>query len=363
MFNQTNDSSFDKGAQVAIARWLALVSVTTLALYLCWLMLRPFVEVLAWAAVLVIVFHPLHQRLARLIGRPGLSAFASSLIVIAVVFLPCAFTLLALAGEASRAAQSLTGRVDCWLDSHSPLESLLTWLRQRVPQADINLQQLIAEQLNSLSGAIVGHSFALLGGLVVGVVKLFFIIFTMYYLFRDGDRILRALPAALPLEPERSAAIVERTREVVGASVYGVVIIALAQGALGGLAFAVLGLPSPVLWAAVMALVCMIPVAGSFLVWLPAALFLAATGHWPKAIFLVLWGALVISTIDNFLRPRLIKGRAKLHELFVFFAVLGGLRLFGVLGIVLGPVVLAITLALLETFKQSEPQSPAAAQP
>ena len=100
-----------------------------------------------------------------------------------------------------------------------------------------------------------------------------------------------------------------------------------------------------------MAFICMIPVAGSFLVWLPAAIYLMLTGHLTKGILLIIWGALVISTIDNFLRPKLIKNQTKLHELFVFFSVLGGMSVFGLLGIVLGPVVLAITLGLLDTFK------------
>jgi predicted PurR-regulated permease PerM len=173
----------------------------------------------------------------------------------------------------------------------------------------------------------------------------------MYYLFRDGDKIVRALPGALPLSTEQSEAIIARTSQVVSASVYGVVTIAMLQGMLGGLAFWLLGVPSPILWAAVLAFVCMIPIAGSFFVWLPASIYLLMTGHWTKAILLLLWGALVISTIDNFLRPKLIKNQTKLHELFVFFSVLGGMSVFGLLGIVLGPVVLAITLGLLDTFK------------
>jgi predicted PurR-regulated permease PerM len=104
----------------------------------------------------------------------------------------------------------------------------------------------------------------------------------------------------------------------------------------------------------------MIPVAGSFFVWLPASIYLVMTGHWTKAVLLVIWGALVISTIDNFLRPKLIGNQTKLHELFVFFSVLGGMSVFGLLGIVLGPVVLAITLGLLDTFRHDGTEEPSA---
>jgi len=162
------------------------------------------------------------------------------------------------------------------------------------------------------------------------------------------------LPDALPLRREQSEAIILRTQQVVSASVYGVVTIAVIQGILGGLMFWILGIPSPLLWAVLMAFVCMIPVAGSFLVWLPLSIYLMIGGHWAKAVVLIVWGALVISTIDNFLRPKLVGGQTKLHELFVFFSVLGGISVFGLLGIVLGPVVLAITLGLLQTFQKQQ---------
>ncbi|HEY0722553.1 MAG TPA: AI-2E family transporter, partial [Pyrinomonadaceae bacterium] len=181
--------------------------------------------------------------------------------------------------------------------------------------------------------------------------KAFFVVFTMYYLFRDGDQIVKRLPTALPVSAQQGEAIIVRTQEVVGASVYGVITIAALQGLLGGFAFWLLGLPSPVLWAVLMTFVCMIPIAGSFLVWLPLSIYLMASGHWIKAVLLIVWGALVISTIDNFLRPKLIKNQTKLHELCIFFSVLGGISVFGLLGIVLGPVVLAITLGLLQTFR------------
>jgi len=110
-----------------------------------------------------------------------------------------------------------------------------------------------------------------------------------------------------------------------------------------------------VLWAVLTAFVCMIPIAASFFVWLPASVYLIATGHLTKGVLLIIWGALVISIIDNFLRPKLIRKQTKLHELFIFFSVLGGIKVFGLIGIVVGPVVLAITLGLIETFrKQNE---------
>lgn len=218
------------------ARWIAVLAATGIALYLCWLMLRPFVGVLEWAAVLVIVFYPVHKWLAKKIKRRGLSALMSSLVVIFIVLLPLTFLTMALTNELSDAARNLPVQVNQLVGSQAPV-------------------------------------------------------------------------------------------------------------------------PSPVLWAVLMTFVCMIPIAGSFLVWPPLSIHLMMTGHWSKAILLLLWGTLVISTIDNFLRPKLINNQTKLHELFVFFSVLGGISVFGLLGIVLGPVVLAITLGLLNTFSQDDRES------
>jgi predicted PurR-regulated permease PerM len=131
-------------------------------------------------------------------------------------------------------------------------------------------------------------------------------------------------------------------------------VIAGIQGALGGAAFAVLGLHSPLVWGVLMFFLSMIPIAGSFLVWGPAAIYLAATGQWAKALALTAWGALLIGMIDNFLRPKLVGEKTRLHELLIFFSVLGGLQVFGLLGLVLGPVIVAITLALLDIFKQMD---------
>ncbi|MEA2736542.1 MAG: hypothetical protein QOE14_2993, partial [Humisphaera sp.] len=147
--------------------------------------------------------------------------------------------------------------------------------------------------------------------------------------------------------------VVARTKDVIYASVYGSVMIAIVQGTLGGIAFWALGVPSPLLWGAVMTLLCMIPMAGSFLVWVPAAIYLLAVGHPMKALALTLWGALVISTIDNILRPKLVGERTHMHELIIFFSVLGGLQVFGMIGLVAGPVIAAIAIALVEVWRRS----------
>ena len=337
------------------SRWLALLAATVAGLYLCWLMLLPFINVLAWAAVLVVVFYPVHRRLVERTKRPATSAIISCLLVIFVILLPLSLITLALVREVSGAAQGLQNNISAFLDPNSPVAGrIFGWLGKYVDIEQLRNPQSIQEHLQQAIGAVAKRTLGLVGGALGVVVQVFFIIFTMYYLFRDGAKIVNLLPGVLPLERGQSAEIISRTREVISASVNGVLVIAAIQGALGAVAFFALGLPSALVWGVVMTFLSLIPVAGAFIVWIPAAIFLALTGHWVKAALLVAWGALVIGSVDNFLRPKLVGERTKLHELFIFFSVLGGLDVFGILGLVLGPVVLAITLALLDVMRHAD---------
>jgi predicted PurR-regulated permease PerM len=356
-----------KGRQV---RWFGLLAATAVALYLCWSMLQPFVEVVLWAVVLVIVFFPVHRRIRARVGSPGWSAVLSCLLVIVAILVPLTLLTFAVVNELADFAQMLQPKPDGsggaagaaagLLDPNSPyVGPAVRWLGQYVDLGRLGSQEFLAERLKGVSGAIASRTLGFVGGAVGFIVEVFFVIFTMYYLFRDGERMRTAAYDMVPLSGPQAREIFDRTGEVISASVYGVLVIAVIQGVLGGLAFWVLGLPSALLWGVVMIFLSMIPMAGAFIVWVPAAIYLALTGHWVSALILTVWGALVIGSIDNFLRPKLVGERTRLHELLVFFSVLGGLQVFGVLGLVLGPVIVAITIALLDVLRHADGASPA----
>jgi predicted PurR-regulated permease PerM len=344
-----------------LVRWVGLLVAAVVALYLCWLMLQPFIEVLLWAVVLVIVFMPVHRRVSARVGSPGWSAMVSCLLVVFVILVPLTLVALAITREMTHIAQGLqakpgeAGQGGMAGILESPyIDRALDWVGQYLDLSQFDSQQFIADRLKSLGGAIAGRTLGLVGGVVGIVIEIFFVIFTMYYLFRDGERMREAVYSVLPLDDRRAHEIIDRTQEVISASVYGVLVIALIQGALGGIAFWALGLPSSLLWGVVMVFLSMIPMAGAFVVWVPAALYLVITGAWVKAIILAVWGALVIGSVDNFLRPKLVGEKTRLHELLIFFSVLGGLQVFGVIGLVLGPVVVAITIALLDVLRHAD---------
>jgi predicted PurR-regulated permease PerM len=275
------------------------------------------------------------------------SAAITTAAVVLVILIPLTLVTAAVVRQGAEAADALHRGVVKLLDPNG-------WAFQKIDRYfdldPIRDPKVLATKLGAIGGAVATRSLGLIGGVLGGVVQVFFVLFTLYYLLRDAERIMPAVRRSLPLSDEQVDVVFRRTSDVISASVNGVLVIAAIQGFLGMIAFLIVGLPSALLWGVVMFLLSTIPMAGAAVVWVPAAIYLAFTGHWVKAIFLVAWGSLVIGLIDNLLRPKLVGQRAKLHELIIFFAVLGGLQVFGVLGLFVGPVVAAIALALVEVF-------------
>ncbi|HEY0007475.1 MAG TPA: AI-2E family transporter, partial [Tepidisphaeraceae bacterium] len=178
-------------------------------------------------------------------------------------------------------------------------------------------------------------------------------LFTLFYLLRDNHKIGIAVTNVLPLDDQQAQDVFHRCEEIIRASVQGVIFIAAIQGAMGGLAFWVLGVKPALLWGVVMFVMSMIPALGAFIVWVPAAIYLLATGQYWQGAALALWGGLAIGSIDNFLRPRLVGQKTGMHDLVIFFSVLGGLQVFGILGLFVGPVVVAVALSIVEVFREA----------
>lgn len=337
------------------ARWLALLTGTAVAVYGCWLLLRPFLGVLTWAAVLVVTFYPVHRRLTAWLRRPGWAALLSTVLVTGAVLVPVALAALMIARELPELARNAGDAFAFLLGPQSPLgQETLGWLGRYLDLEQLRSPAFYREQAQELVGRLAGPLLGMVGGVLDGLVQAVFVVFATFFLFRDGEALAGWLRQILPLEEPQNAEIIHRTRAMIEASMYGVVVLAVLQGVLGGLAFLVLGLPNPFVWGAVMVILSTIPVTGSFVVWVPAAVYLAATGEVGKAAVLAAWGLVVIGTVDNLLRPAVMGQKARMHELLLFFAVLGGLAVFGVTGLVLGPVLVAVTLGLIDVIRQAD---------
>jgi predicted PurR-regulated permease PerM len=332
--------------------WLAILVVTGLALYLCWQLLEPFRDVLLWAALLAVAFRPLQNYLVAKTARPALSALLSCAIVAVVLVLPMAFVIVMVVGELASLATTLPGEVVAYFDPEKPwVHHFHDWLEPSISLDALRSREFYVQQLIAMRATLSDWTLGLLSNLLEALVKFVLVLFTLFYLFLDGPDLVESLRQRLPLDGEQSTAILRRTREVIDASLYGVLAIAVIQGVLGGLSFWVLGVPSPALWGMVMTITALIPLVGTAIVWVPVVIYLLMVGDWSKGIGLAVWGGLVIAQVDNLLRPKLVGRRAGLHPLVIFFSVLGGLKVFGFLGLFVGPVVVAITLALLDVLR------------
>lgn len=355
-------------SQQLSSRWLLLVALTAIALQLCWKLLTPFLSILLWASVMVLVFYPSYRRLlVRFKGNDTAAALLTTFLVLATIILPTVALTTAVVAELQIAGQGLQTKLTQLLQNpqySDRIPELMDKLYKWTGLSQEELRTAVQKAAQNASNWLVKGTVTAVSNAVEFLVNLGFVSFTMFYLFRDGHRAVTVLRDLLPLEREQSQALLTRAGEIISASVYGVIVLAIIQGTLGGLAFWWLGLPSPLLWGVVMILMATIPMLGTFVVWVPAAIYLAATKAFGKAIFLTFWGTIVIGMSDNLLRPRLVGQKAQMHDLLIFFSVLGGLQSFGVLGILMGPVVLAVSLTLLDAFRRADNSvTPPAAEP
>lgn len=335
------------------SRWFLLLGLTAVMLQLCWKILTPFLSILLWASVLTMVFYPIYRRILHKVkGRSTLAAVLSTVLVLATIILPMVAVTGMVVAELESTARDLQAEIPRHLER---LPEFLELVYRYTGMTQEELKKAVQTGARTGSQTLLGGLLSLVGGAVGFLINLGFVSFTMFYLFIDGDKAVLSLRDWLPLERSQSHALLVRAGEIISASVYGVIVLAVIQGSLGGLMFWWLGLPSPLLWGVVMILFATIPMLGTFVIWVPAAIYLAANGFYIKAIILTLWGSIVIGMSDNLLRPTLVGKKAKMHDLMIFFAVLGGLKAFGVLGILMGPVVLAVSLTLLEAFRRADP--------
>jgi predicted PurR-regulated permease PerM len=336
-----------------------LLGVIALIVSLCLLVLYPFADVIAWSAVLAIAFHPVHLRLVQHTGRVTLSALICSVLVVMVILMPALFLTGLAINQYLALRDYLQELSKAGFDPSTiaPLRQISEWL-ERMGLNATAIMGWVAQYAGELGRATAGYSLAIAANISSVVVSFVFTIFATFLLLRDGEQLVRRMIDLLPFERARNDALLARIREVIYASVYGVLVIAVIQGALSALMFWILGIPSAALWGAVTALTSVLPLVGSAAVWVPGTIYLVAIGRWPEAIVLGVWGGLVVGSVDNFVRPRLVGERVGLSELVTFFALLGGLRVFGLVGVVMGPLLFAVAASILDVLTAEKEVTP-----
>lgn len=326
---------------------LLLVAATVVAIYFCYRLAEPFLPALAWALALAVIVHPWHRQICLRVRNDNIAAGISLAIVVVLLVGPSLFVMHNLISQATRGADrigqaAVGGRLQEAIERHPQMAPVISWIQQNID---------VQGETQRLFESFASGATSLVTGSVLAIVQLLFTLFALFFFLRDSRQALFSTRALLPLSDTETDRMYERVGDTIYGTIYGTLTVAMLQGALGGLMFWFLGLPAPLLWAVVMGLLAIVPYLGAFVVWGPAAIYLAAQGEVGKAVTLTLWGMIVVGLVDNLVYPLLVGKRIRMHPLLALVAIIGGLSVFGSSGLVLGPVVVAISQGLVHVWQ------------
>jgi len=341
-------------------RIFALVTATVLG-YALVVMVLPFAGPIFWALLLAFMLYPLNRALGRVLnGRRGLAALLLTFAGVILILVPGALIAVAFVSQAG----DLVTRIQVIADRHHvahfsdllriPIaERLLEQLASYVPITTDEVETWLVENGRSLLRILMGVSGAALASVLGAVIGLALMLFLLFFFLRDGEVLVQRAMRLVPMDARRKAALLDHLSSVTRALVLGMLLTAAAQGLLLGIGAAIVGLFSPVVFGVLTALASAVPLVGTALVWVPAVLILFAQGRTWAAIFLIVWSLLLVTSVDNVIKPLVVSGRAGLPTFAVFLGLAGGLAAFGAIGMFLGPVIVALTIALLRFAEES----------
>ncbi len=327
----------------------------------CYKIIAPYIHTIVLAVILSIIFSPIHNKVEKITrGKKNIAAFLSCIIVTLVVILPIIFMMLAVIQQG---ANSFAG-IYKWIESgkyqniieHPTVTNLWVWVNNYLPDVkklfpDLDIKNLQIDKVLMKSTATFGKSLLNQGGHIAGNItsltgKFFLMIFTFFFFIRDKKKIFDYILHLVPLGSSQESQIMSKIEDVAKSALLGTFVTALAQGAAGGIAFAICGLPG-IFWGMVMAFASLIPMVGTALIWIPATLYLVISGSLKQAVFMVVWCIVVVGGLDNFVRPLFMQGAADMSTLLIFFAILGGINCFGLIGLLYGPLIFGLAMVLL----------------
>lgn len=342
---------------VSKKRWFVVVFLL-LALYCSFLLVKPYINPIILGFLFSLLLYPVHVKVLAFCGqRENMAAVLTSLLFTFVVLIPLGFMFAALLQEGA----TFSARVIEWAKQggaqevldNATLQSWITRLNEFVPMKDFELSSL-TEQVTTLAsevgGNLVNMSATIVGNVTSLLVSFFLMLFVLFFLLRDHEYVVEFMRKIIPLSRSQEDELFVEVEEVAKSAIFGSFATALAQGVLGGFAMYLVGFPG-IFWGAVMGFASFIPVVGTALVWVPGALYLLLLGDWQWALFLAIWGVLVIGSVDNFLRPMLMQKNGGGSTLIIFFSLIGGLQLFGLAGLIYGPIIFALTVVFLKMYE------------
>jgi predicted PurR-regulated permease PerM len=339
---------------------LLLVAVSLAFAWILW----PLSGAVLWGTVIAILFAPLYRRLtAAMRQRRNLAALATLTIILVMVILPLTLITASMLQEAYGVyARIQSKELNFGQYFQQVFDALPGWATSLLDRFELTNLGAVQERLSA--GLLKGSQVLATQAISIGqntfdfVVSLFVMLYLLFFLLRDGDDLARRIKQAIPLAPEHQRALLVTFTKVIRATVKGNIVVAILQGALGGLIFWLLGIHAPLLWAALIAVLSLLPAVGAALVWLPVAVYFLATGAVWQGVVLIAYGVLVIGLVDNVVRPILVGQDTKMPDYVVLIATLGGIAIFGINGFVIGPVIAAMFMAAWEIFAEARPDVP-----
>lgn len=327
-------------------------------LYIFYLMLKPFLVSVILAITLASLFYPSYRRLRqRLGGRSNLSALLMCFVVTFLIIIPLAILFMALANEVNsvyntfRFEQTYLSGLLASSDS-TLMHVFREWVSRYLDLEIRDLPTFLSSLVDRMALYLLDHYSAILGGVGTLLLNFLVIVFGMFFFFRDGNLLIGEIKQLIPLAPRYADMVFHKLKLVTHATFFGIFAAALVQGLIAGIVFLILGISSPILWGTATAVFSLIPVVGTATIWVPMAIYLMSTGSLVRGIILITVGGSLIGLVDNVLRPWIIEDRpGGMPLLLVFFAMAGGLLLFGPAGLVLGPLVAALLVTLVDIYK------------
>ena len=339
-----------------VGDWVLLAALAVI-LYFCFRILEPFLLAIFIALILSTLLAPIYGMLEKKLGgRRSLAALLVCLGLAVTILIPLVLLSVSLADQANDAYQRLKDpetlrNIESWLaPGGTLLTRIQTWLPASIKLDNLQIGARLGAQAQQIGVAVLAVATTFATGVFNVLIDYFLMTIVLFFLLRDFDYFANSVKLISPLSDQQELLFVERFRAVTRATVLGNLATALTQGTISGLIFFTLGLPSPILWGSLTALLSLVPMVGTALIWVPWAIYLFATGSPVKAVIFLVLQVVIVGGVDNILRPLLIEGGVKMHTLLVFFSILGGITYFGILGMFFGPLIFAIAMTLLEFY-------------
>lgn len=327
------------------------------SLYLTYLIASPFLHTIILSIVVAACCYPIYKRILTLVnGREIWASTIVMLLLITCIAVPLGFFITSLIPQAVDSLHAVTtwlqqSQSDSFLSDiqHNPM---VQWLHEKFPFFDINetaIKSYLATISKTVGQELVSIGTSALGDTLNFVAKFLLMLLIVFFLLKDGSKMIAGLKYLWPMRESQEDALLHTLRSTSRAVLVGGLLVAIIQGIVGGIGLAFVGI-TPLFWGTVMSFCSLIPIAGTGIVWIPASIYLLITSGWQQALFMVLWGAIPVAAIDSFLRPYFMRESAGVSVFFIFLSILGGLKAFGMLGILYGPLILSFVMVMLKIY-------------